>query len=88
MPIPSRTISTAERMKHVREACAAAPAGPAREAARACYAAAEAARREMLERKCNRQLDAALRALAQDDGTAARSGGTQAQRNSGPSWSR
>lgn len=60
----ARPPTIVERMKHVRKACAEAPAGETKNAAQAHYLAAKQAHRERLEQECNRHLDAAQRALA------------------------
>lgn len=61
-PIP--LISTADKMKSVKSAWDAAPAGPKKDAAQRHYQAAEKALKANHEGECNRKLDAARYALA------------------------
>lgn len=55
---------TAEKMKTVKAAWDAAPAGPKKDAALTHYKAAEKAQTEHKDADCNRELDAAKHALA------------------------
>jgi len=57
------TPNTAERMKTVKAAWDKAPAGPKKDAALKHYRAAEKANSEKHDGDCNRELDAAARAL-------------------------
>ena len=59
-PLPN----TAERMKTVKEAWDKAPAGPKKDAALKHYQAAEKAMTDKHDGDCNRELDAATKALA------------------------
>lgn len=55
---------TAEKMKTVKAAWDAAPAGPKKDAALTHYRAAEKAQTQHKDADCNRELDAAQHALA------------------------
>lgn len=55
--------TTAEKMKTVKAAWDAAPAGPKKDASLTHYKAAQKARDENKDADCNRELDAARHAL-------------------------
>ena len=57
-------ITTFERMRTVKAACDTAPAGPKKDAALRHYLSAEKAEAAKHDGECNRQLDAAVHALA------------------------
>lgn len=64
MDAKSPTTTTFERMRAVKAACDQAPAGPKKDAALQHYRSAETAEAAKHDGECNRQLDAATRALA------------------------
>lgn len=64
MDAKSSMPDTAEKMKTVKTAWDAAPAGPKKDAALKHYEAAEKAQTAKNDADCNRELDAATHALA------------------------